>query len=123
LILISNFFHPIAAWFYRMRRRFATGAVAALACLVAYHVVFGANGMMVYEHKRAEYHALEKEVRSLSDDSQRVELQIKGLKSDPRAIEKEAREQLRYARPGEKVYLLPAPATPPTLTHTAANRP
>jgi len=117
-----KFFHPIAAWFYNMRRRFATGAVAALACLLAYHVVFGANGMLVYEHKRAEYHALEKEVRGLSNDSERVELQIKALKSDPRAIEKEAREQLRYARPGEKVYLLPDPAAPSTPVRSAVNR-
>jgi cell division protein FtsB len=29
------------------------------------------------------------------------------LKSDPKAIEKEAREQLRYAKPGEVIYLLP----------------
>lgn len=118
-----KFAHQIAAWFYNMRRRFATGAVAALACLLAYHVVFGANGMLVYEHKRAEYHALEKQVRGLTDDSQRVELQIKALKGDPRAIEKEAREQLRYARPGEKVYLLPGPAGPSTPIHSAANRP
>ena len=35
---------------------------------------------------------------------------IKSLKSDPNAIEKEAREQLRYARPGEVIYVVPAEA-------------
>ena len=122
MVLISNLASKVAAWFYNMRRRFATGAVAALACLLAYHVVFGANGMLVYQHKRAEYHALEKQVRGLNEDSQRVEQQIKALRSDPRAIEKEAREQLRYARPGEKVFLLPGPSAPPTPINSAANR-
>jgi cell division protein FtsB len=36
-----------------------------------------------------------------------LEIVIESLKSDPKAIEKEAREQLRYARPGEVVYTLP----------------
>ena len=100
-----------AAWFYRMRRRFATAAVAALACLLAYHVVFGANGMMVYQHKRGEYRALDRQVHELANENQRIEQQIRALKSDPAAIEREAREQLRYARRGEKVYLLNDPAT------------
>jgi cell division protein FtsB len=45
-----------------------------------------------------------------------LEKQIKALKSDPQAIEKEARESLHYARPGEVVYTLPPaarPASPP----------
>ena len=37
--------------------------------------------------------------------------QIQALKTDQKAIEKEAREQLRYVRPGEYVYVPPPPAT------------
>jgi len=33
---------------------------------------------------------------------------LKKLKSDPDAIEHEAREKLHYAKPGEVIYALPA---------------
>jgi cell division protein FtsB len=43
-----------------------------------------------------------------------MEQEIKALKSDPQTIEKEARERLRYARPGEVVYTVsPPPLAPP----------
>ena len=43
----------------------------------------------------------------MDEDNRRLDAEIKALKSDPKAIEKEAREQLRYAKPGEVIYLLP----------------
>ena len=92
---------------YRVRRKIATGAVLCLAALVAYHAIFGENGMVVYEKKRAELKTVNAEVERYEQENQKLSDQIKALKSDPKAIEKEAREQLRYARPGEVIYLLP----------------
>jgi cell division protein FtsB len=97
----------ISALLYGMRRRLATAGVALIALWLAFHVVFGANGMLVYTHKRAEYKTLDRDIKSLQDENARLEQHIKALKSDPKTIEKEAREQLRYARPGEVVYALP----------------
>ena len=94
-------------WFYRSRRKLATAGVALLACLLAVHVVGGPNGLFPYQQKRAEYRKLEKEVQQLQVENERLAKRIESLKSDPNAIEKEAREQLRYARPGEVVYTLP----------------
>lgn len=99
---------------YRSRRKLATAAIGALLCLIGYHVVFGANGFMVFHQKRVESQKLEQEVRALEDDNARREKEIKALKSDPQAIEKEARERLHYAREGEKVYKLPSAAPTPT---------
>ena len=93
-----------------MRRKLATAAVGVLACLLGYHVVFGANGLMVYEQKRSEYRQLEEQNRIMQQQNQELERQIKALKTDPQAIEKEAREQLHYVRSGEVVYTLPAQA-------------
>jgi cell division protein FtsB len=92
---------------YSVRRRIATVGVAVLASLVGYHAVFGANGMLVYQHKRAEYRRLSNEIESLKKENDRLEHEIHALKTDPKAIEKEAREQLRYTRPGELVYVVP----------------
>lgn len=96
-----------------MRRKLATAAVGVLACLLGYHVVFGANGLMVYEHKRAEYRQLEEQNRVMQQQNQDLEHQIKALKTDPQAIEKEAREQLHYVRPGEVVYTVSAQSQKP----------
>jgi cell division protein FtsB len=84
------------------------------------HVMFGANGMVVYRQKRAEYHSLQKELDSLQKENDRYNREINGLKTDPAAIEKEAREQLHYVRPGEVVYVAPpAPAMQAPEVHSA----
>jgi cell division protein FtsB len=102
----------VASWLYRSRRKLATGGAGLLACLMAYHVVFGANGLLIYQQKRHDHQELQQQIESLQQQNQSLEHQIKALKSDPQAIEKEAREHLRYVREGEVVYTLPSkPAT------------
>ena len=73
------------------------------------HVMFGANGTVVYRQKRAEYQSLRREIDALQKESDHYTEQINALQTDPKTIEKEAREQLHYARPGEVVYVAPAP--------------
>lgn len=99
---------------YRIRRRLATAAVGVLTVWLFVHVMFSANGMMVYKQKRAEVEGIRKDVDALQKENDTYTQQIKALKSDPKAIEKEAREQLHYARPGEVVYVAPPPAVTPT---------
>lgn len=96
-------------WFQNAYRRLATVAVALITLWMLVHVVFGANGMMVYRQKRSEYQSLRKEVDDLQQQNDRYSAQIKALQSDPNTIEKEAREQLHYARPGEVIYVEPPP--------------
>ena len=110
---------PLARRVYGLRRRIATITVAALAGLLFVHVMFGANGMVVYKQKRAEFESLKKRIAQEQKENEIYTQQIQGLKTDEKAIEKEAREQLRYARPGEYVYVPPSPANPPPTTHSA----
>jgi len=107
---------------YRWRRKVATAAVVLLICTVAYHVIFGANGLMIYSKKRSEYKTLESEVDRLQHENQELSKEIHNLKTDPKAIEKEAREQLRYARPGEVVFTMPNRPAAPDHSATARNR-
>lgn len=106
---------------YAFRRRIATVAVTILAVSLFVHVMFGANGMVVYRQKRAEFQALQKQIADVQRENDSFTHQIQGLKSDVKTIEKEAREQLGYARPGEYVYVAPAPAkpAPPPASHSA----
>ena len=99
---------------YASRRKLATAAIVALACILGYHAIFGANGFLVFHQKRTELQKLDQEIQTLQQENASSEQQIKALKSDPQAIEKEAREHLHYARDGEVIYKLPAP-TPTTI--------
>jgi cell division protein FtsB len=92
---------------YSFRRRFATWGLFLFAALIAVHVLFGTNGWMAYEQKKAEYRKVTQDVQRMQQENAQFEAQNKALKTDPKAIEKEAREQLRYAKPGEVIYVMP----------------
>ena len=81
--------------------------MSVLVLMLAYHVVFAANGMVAYQRKRAEHEKLRQDILRLQQENNRISERVRELKSDPRAIEREAREQLKYARPGEVVYISP----------------
>src|SRR5208283_4808570 len=53
---------PLASRLYALRRRIATITVTVLACLLFVHVMFGANGMIVYKQKRMEFESLKKRI-------------------------------------------------------------
>lgn len=89
---------------YRMRRRIATAAVIAAALVFGYHAVFGENGLNVYEQRRAEDRAVQKQMGELARENARLAQHVNALKSDPDAIEREARDRLHYARPGEVIW-------------------
>lgn len=111
---------PLATRLYGLRRRIATVAVIVLAATLFVHVMFGANGMVVYKQKRNEYEALKKQTDRVQQENNRYTQDIQALKTDEKAIEKEAREQLGYARPGEYVYVSPAnPKPAPPASHSA----
>jgi cell division protein FtsB len=104
---------------YASRRKLGTAAVGLLAVWMFVHVMFGPNGMVVYQRKRAEYRKLQQDIQVLQQQNERYNQQVKALKSDPKAIEKAAREELRYARPGEVVYVVPSPTRQHPSTKTA----
>ena len=115
-------YRPVWTWVYTSRRRLATASMVMLTLWLFLHVVFGANGMVIYRQKRAEYQSLRKENDEIQKENDRYTQQIKALQTDPKTIEKEAREQLHYARPGEVVYVAPAPANPQKPATNAAHR-
>lgn len=111
---------PLAMRIYGLRHRIATVAVTVLAAFLFVHVMFGANGMVMYRQKRAEYQSLQKQIAMEQRENDRYTGKIQSLKSDEKAIEKEAREELGYAKRGEYVYVAPAPPKPaPPANHSA----
>ncbi len=73
--------------------------------------------------KKAEFQSLQKQIDDLQKENDRYTRQVKSLQApDPNTIEKEAREQLHYARPGEVVYVAPSAVHPPTAETNAARK-
>jgi cell division protein FtsB len=91
---------------YHVRRRVATAFGVMLALLLAYHVMFGSHGVDSYEQQRAQDRQLHQQINDLQQENSRLQDHVSRLKSDPDAIEYEAREKLHYARPGEVIYTL-----------------
>ena len=104
---------PVWSWLAREWRRLGTLAAIVLIVGILLHAMFGANGMVIYRQKRAEMQTLRGEVDRLRKENSQYVDQIRSLKSDPGAIEKEAREQLHYTRPGEVVLVAPVPPPKP----------
>lgn len=107
---------------FRIRRRIATALAVVLAVFFGYHVVVGRNGITAYEQKRVEDRELHHQIESLQQENDRLKDHVEHLKTDPDAIEREAREKLHYARQGEIIYTLNAPEnanqTPASLVPT-----
>jgi cell division protein FtsB len=98
----------------RWWRPAGTATAVLLALLVTWHVIHGQHGLSVWEQKRAEDRALQREIQQLQQENAEMRKQVERLQSDPDAIEREAREKLHYAKPGEVIYVLPEkPQTQP----------
>ncbi len=114
-------------WLYRMRRLLATVCIALLAFLIGYKVVFGANGMKVWQAKRAEVQSLQSEIDQKQMEQQQLQHEVDALqRGDPSVIEKEAREQLGYVKPGEVVLYQqknkPDPRTAPAVAENTGQK-
>jgi cell division protein FtsB len=119
---IKDALRPASTWLYNSRRRLATMAVGVITVWMFFHVMFGANGMVVYRQKTAEYQALRHEIDDLQKENDRYTRQIDALQTDPKTIEKEAREQLHYARQGEVIIVAPAPPAIQVPSNNAAQK-
>jgi len=97
------------AWSKRTWRPVGTVVAVLLALLVMGHVINGNHGLSVWHQMRSEDRQLQKDIKDVQQENAQLRKQIDHLKSDPDAIEHEAREKLHYAKPGEVIYSLPTP--------------
>ena len=86
-------------------------ALFVLALLV--QDIFGAHGFLAMRRTQKEIARLRQEIQQVNADNRELAGQIKGLKSDPRVIERIAREEMGLARPGEFIFKLPPPPPKP----------
>jgi len=101
-----------ADWVQRIWRPVGTGIAVILALLLTWHVINGKHGLSIWHQERAQDKMLQKQIEDLQTENAVMKDRIEHLKSDPDAIEREAREKLHYAKPGEVIYTLPVAAQP-----------
>jgi cell division protein FtsB len=102
---------------------YGSGVILALVLLSVVLVVqeiYGEHGYLALRRQRREYDSLQQEVRRLQEQNQQLEKYIEALKSDPKTIERIARDQMRMARPGERIYTLPEQDKDPKLQLSTA---
>lgn len=99
-------------WAQQFWRPAGTLVAVALALIIGWGVVNGRHGLSAWQRQRTEDKALKKEIQNLQQENVKLRDHIQRLKTDPDTIEREARDQLHYARPGEVIYKLPAPPQP-----------
>ena len=82
--------------------------IAAVAGLVALAVgaFFGDRGVLHLMQQKERAVILQAEIEELRSENAMLAEEIRALRSDPRAIERLAREELGLARAGETVFLV-----------------
>ena len=96
-----------------LRRKAAVlGSLIALIALIV-GSFFGDRGMLRLVAQRERAESLKREIETLRTENAHLAVEIQALKSDARAVERLAREELGLARPGETVFLLREEAPPP----------
>ena len=95
-------------------RRYGRGLLALAVAVLVVHDIFGTHGFLVMRRTRSEIRKVQADLDRLNKENADLDQQVKDLKTDPRLIEKIAREDLVLARPGEIIVKIPPSAVPAT---------
>ena len=71
------------------------------------HDILGPHGFIAMRRTQNEIQKVQKDLDRLNKENVELGDQVRALKTDPRLIEKIAREELGLARPGETIIKIP----------------
>jgi len=81
------------------------------------HDVFGPHGFIAMRRTQNEIDRVKKDLDRLNKENLELGDQVRALKTDPRLIEKIAREDLQRAKPGEIIIRIPPSLQPAPDPH------
>jgi cell division protein FtsB len=90
--------------FFRRNLRTILG-LAILALTI--HDIFGPHGFLAMRRTQLEIKQFSAEMQKLDKENQELSDEVTSLKTDPRMIEKIAREDMGLAKPGEFIFKMP----------------
>lgn len=95
-----------------VRRNMRQILVLALFALLV-HDVFGTHGFIAMRRTQKEIDEIRQQIGQINDQNKSLADQVNSLKTDPKSIERIAREEMGLARPGEMIFKIPdSPKTP-----------
>lgn len=90
-----------------LARRYGSGLLGLLALLMIVHNVFGTHGFLAMRRTQTEIKKVKADLTQLAKENAALQQETQALKSDPRLIEKIARDELGLAKPGEIIIRIP----------------
>ena len=87
--------------------RIALGVFGVVTIAMLLLAIFNDRGALQVRAQGQKFSELESEIQKLESENKRLADEIKALRSDPNAIEKVAREELKLVKPGEIVVVTP----------------
>jgi cell division protein FtsB len=98
---------PVEEKIRSLMRQYGRGLLGLLMLVMIVHDVFGTHGFLAMRRTENEIKKVKADLEALSKENAALEQEVKDLNSDPRLIEKIARDDLGLARPGEIIIRIP----------------
>ena len=76
--------------------------------MLAVHDIFGAHGFLAMRRTQRQIQQLREEIERLNKENNALSERVQSLRTDPKAVERIAREEMGLARPGELIFKMPA---------------
>ncbi len=91
----------------RFLRHYARALLGLLVLVLVVHDIFGTHGYLAMRRTQQEIKKVTADLEQLNKENLQLEREVRELKTDPRKIEKIARDELGLARPGEVIIKIP----------------
>ena len=88
-------------------RQYGATLLGLLLFALIVHDIFGTHGYLAMRRTQLEIQKVKASIEQLNKENVQLEDEVKDLKSDPRKIEKIARDELGLAKPGEVIIKIP----------------
>jgi cell division protein FtsB len=95
-----SFFEQLARFFHRNMYLFLIVGFA----LLLLQDIFGTHGVLAMRRSQKEAQEIRVDISRLDEKNRWLQDRVKALKTDPGAIEKIVREELKLKRPGEVIF-------------------
>jgi cell division protein FtsB len=92
--------------FQSLMKQYGRGLMGLIVLVLVVHDIFGAHGFLAMRRTQSETKKVEADLDRLNKENAELADQVKDLKTDPKAIEKLARE-MGLAKSGEIIIMIP----------------
>ena len=88
-------------------RRNMTLMIASVVVFWVGYLVLGPNGYLALREREREAQVLREDIHRLTLENMRLSGRVDALQNNPREVERVARQEMKLARPGEVIFVLP----------------